>query len=980
MAFGIFLLGVASLGNPTMAIAAVFTVNSSADLNDASLGDGLCQTINPGECTLRAALEEANSYFEADQIQFAAGNFYITPNVPLPPVQQTLQIQASLGAGNVPRVVLDGIHSSGHGLSLYASDCLVSGLSILRFTTGLLLLGNHQTLLHNFIGTNPEGHGGLGNTIGISTTSSDHQIGAPAQGNTIVNNTQHGIYLSGNLAHHNSIQGNFIGVLADGLTTRPNGGAGIRLNHSHHNQIGGTSAGNVIAANGGAGIQISGALALANQIQGNLIGTNSSGVEGLGNGGHGIAVFGSSYSKIGGEQLGEGNIISGNQGSGISLESNASQTLISGNHIGTNPAGTEALPNQDNGVIIDNSSGNRIGDLVAGAGNLISGNGASGVLLVGSASSNNEIAGNFIGLNENGDAALPNQDNGIHLLKDDFAEPSGPSGNFIGGLSIEARNIISGNAHSGIRLEGEGTSLNEIQGNYIGTNPQGSAAIANEAHGIHITSGTDLPPEENKPGPPYNNLIGGREELTPEEGCAGACNLISGNQQNGVLIDGSGVTGNKIEGNFIGTDVTGQLALPNQENGIRIAGASSNTVGGLADNGSKTNRAANLISGNQAAGISVFGVLGKFNKIFGNRIGTDRTGTQAIGNQVGISLEFNSNTSIGDSIPLTNNLISGNLASGILLQESHNNQILNNRIGLQADGLSPLGNGSHGIHVRQLSNGNTIGDFFPEAGNHIAYNQGHGIYFQGLKNNRVQANSIHDNQALGIEHSMEEEGSEAPPSPQLVSVIPKNFELILEGVVTGPPQEELVLQFYANELCDPSGYGEGQYYLSNITVLTDLQGQASFSATVPRAGGELITMTATDASRNTSPFSACRLIGTGPGADLDEDGLLNTEDNCPETPNPDQLDQDQDGVGNLCDVCDGDDDRRDLNFDGVPDCLMIFVQGASSGCQILKPLIPSKRQYNASDIFWALGFLSLLGTFFAARQQLFLRKLLKTKD
>ena len=109
--------------------------------------------------------------------------------------------------------------------------------------------------------------------------------------------------------------------------------------------------------------------------------------------------------------------------------------------------------------------------------------------------------------------------------------------------------------------------------------------------------------------------------MTPQ-----ARNVVSGNDTNGVRIDGPGTTGNLILGNFVGTDATGTAAVPNTRDGVRIDESSNNVVGGTEPG------AGNLISGNRACGLWLTGTGTTESLVQGNFIGTDVTGTLALGN------------------------------------------------------------------------------------------------------------------------------------------------------------------------------------------------------------------------------------------------------------------------------------------------------------------------------------------------------------
>ncbi len=198
------------------------------------------------------------------------------------------------------------------------------------------------------------------------------------------------------------------------------------------------------------------------------------------------------------------------------------------------------------------------------------------------------IAGNFIGLDASGTGEY-NIHAGI------FIDNSGP--NTIGGTSLADRNIISSNYYVGVDLDGVGSSGNAIDGNFIGTDASGTAPASGYGYGsgIALFDGAS------------GNLIGGTS--------LGAGNVISGNPGNGVLIAESipASTGNLIQGNLIGTDATGKLALGNRQSGVEIDSSSENTVGGTVAG------AGNVVADNLGSGIvSAYGSID--NRLNANRI------------------------------------------------------------------------------------------------------------------------------------------------------------------------------------------------------------------------------------------------------------------------------------------------------------------------------------------------------------------------
>ena len=430
-----------------------------------------------------------------------------------------------------------------------------------------------------------------------------------------------------------------------------------------------------------------------NTISGDYIGIDASGTKAAGNGGSGVKVNSSSSGNIiGGTTAAARNVISSNgwanpySGRGVWLDGTSNNT-IEGNYFGTNAAGTAAVSNYGDDICLVGAANNTIGGTAAGAGNLISGSGRVGIWMNASSTTNNTIQGNLIGTDVTGTKALGNQITGIML--------AGAVGNLIGGPTAAARNVIAANVQAGILLQ-PGSSNNVIQGNFIGTNSAGTAALGNVGSGIEVDSGAN------------NNTISG--------------NLISGNKLSG--IDLIGTSGDVITGNMIGTDVTGTKRLGNGQNGITVE-LGSNTI---------TIAGANLISGNNWDGILVNGISSTGTgtvKIQGNEIGTSLDGTKAVlngGN--GVQVMWNATkVVIGGTAPGASNLISGNARDGVHIFKATDNVVLGNRIGTDITGKLALGNQYNGVYLGSANN--TVGGTTAGAGNVIAANGTNGIWVNG---------------------------------------------------------------------------------------------------------------------------------------------------------------------------------------------------------------------------------------------------------
>lgn len=641
---------------------------------------------------------------------------------------------------------------------------------------------------------------------------------------------------------NNVVEGCYIGTDVSGLIDQGNSGVGISAS-GLQNRIGGTTAAarNVISGNNSLGVAISGA---GSVVQGNYIGINSSGTAAVGNSSSGVFVTVGSVT-VGGAVPGAGNVISGNGSHGIENLTGPFNTF-QGNYIGTNASGTSAVPNLVNGIVLG-TPGNLIGGSTPGAGNLISGNATHGLVMSGSSASNNSVQGNQIGTDATGTAAISNGGYGILL--------GGSPGTTIGGTTPDARNIISGNAIAGISVDADNTV---IYGNYIGTDSSGTVALPNST-GVILLSGS-------------NTTIGGT--------LAGAGNLISANAGAGVQAAVS--TNARILGNLIGTDGTGTLSLGNGADGILCNSGSSGTI-----IGGSTPAARNIISGNGfastiAAGVRFFGNT----TVLGNYIGTDITGTLAVPNFGSGVMMLSPSATIGGNVAGAGNLISGNLGHGIVLGSSGSATVLRNLIGTQADGVSPLGNAIHGILMNGAATGNIVGNSLPANANTIAYNAGNGVMIAlaAASGNQVINNSIFSNVGLGIDIANDgvtpNDAADIDGGPNgrqnfpvITHAAPGSVgQTLVAGTFNSTSGADFTLHFYRSSVVDASGYGEGRTPFASFPVTTDSNGNRAFVFEFPVAlgVGEYVTMTATSPTFGTSEFSQSVAVSEMPSIAVDD--------------------------------------------------------------------------------------------------------------
>jgi CSLREA domain-containing protein len=521
--------------------------------------------------------------------------------------------------------------------------------------------------------------------------------------------------------------------------------------------------------------------------------------------------------------------------------------------VGTNAAGTAAAPNAV-GIGIVGGGSNNIGGNVAGTRNLISGNAGDGVFLTNGVS-NNAVYGNYIGVDVSGALDLGNGNSGVAF--------SNASNNTVGLPNPASRNVIAGNNNTGIVFN-NGSNNNSVVANYIGLNAAGTAAVPNSVAGVFINNGA-------------GNIIG--------DSSAPARNIISGNASQGVLIFGPS-SGNFVRGNTIGLDPAGAVAIPNQGPGVRLAsGATLNVIGGSVD------AARNVISGNEIEGVLIHEAGTDNNTVERNTIGVAADGVTARPNgTLGVALAAAAGNQVLD------NVISGNLSGGVAISSAgaDNNVLQGNKIGVGADGVTPVGNGvtpvegggGPGVSIYQ-GDGNQVGGLAAGDGNIVAYNGGNGLQVQEGVGNRLRGNSIYSNGALGIDLDADGVTPNDPLDPDTGGNLLQNYPTLtsasvgggvsVAGAINTTPSTAIKIDVYGNATCDSSGNGEGATHLGEIAITTNGSGDGPFAATFPVSpGGFWLTATATDPAGNTSEFGPCRALGCY--LDFNSNGRVDVQD------------------------------------------------------------------------------------------------------
>ncbi|HEX6639766.1 MAG TPA: hypothetical protein VF215_01570, partial [Thermoanaerobaculia bacterium] len=393
--------GLSALFNVT-ATPSTLTVTNLGDSGPGSLRDAIT-TLNGGGCSAPCTIE-----FDVN----GTGNIVLAS--PLPAIMNPVTIDGYSGIGSQPNttsfgqpvdsvitVSLDGNNAVAFGLIVQAANTTIKGIGFRRFNVAgsgeAIKIDNVPgcTIAGNYIGTDNTGSVAQPNFYGIVLNGAGatlNTIGGdnPADRNLITANASWGINVTGG-ATLNEIAGNYIGLRNDGISTLANGNGGILIcSVCNDNSIGSAIVGNAISGHDpGAGIQIDGVMT---DVIGNRIGTSANGGSALPNA-TGIVLNGDD-NYVGGIGPGDRNLISGNSGDGIVINSNDNE--ISKNWIGTNFSGTVALANGSHGILVTGTAANN--EIGLPLGNRIAFNTQEGIQLsttgVGNIIRTNEIYSN----------------------------------------------------------------------------------------------------------------------------------------------------------------------------------------------------------------------------------------------------------------------------------------------------------------------------------------------------------------------------------------------------------------------------------------------------------------------------------------------------------------------------------------------------------------------------------------------------------
>ncbi len=725
-------------------------------------------------------------------------------------------------------IVIDGqgIGSTGNTIGGTSSDKsnVISGN---RVGISLLNRADGNVIVGNFVGTDASGVVPLSNETGIEILFSGSNVVGGTLPNVISGNLGTGLLIGGVSAIDNLVAGNRIGTNTAGNAPLPND-VGVLINDAPQNCIGGilpsgtasgsictatsgSVVGNVVSGNKRFGIQIANSNAHDNVVQANLIGTDLSGMisdpdgvgesgDELGNGFAGVSIqAGAGNNTIGGSQPSRRNVISGNQGDGILVigvdGSLSENNVISGNYIGVDATGTTGLGNGGRGIHIDGfAAGNTIGGDLGGDRNIISGNGADGVIIFSDTARDNTIKGNYIGTDQAGTVAVPNSGNGVYLWRS--------AGNLVGEVvdTSTVGNLISGNRGAGVRIEDPSATENTLVGNLIGTDATGTSALRNEGPGVSVV---------NAP----RNIIGGSflgNPLAPTF----PGNVISGNQTAGIRIEGSQSQTNFVGANLVGTDHSGTKRLGNFGPGVHVVGAPGTRIGQ-----SITGEPA--LTGNTLAG-NVDGVRVEQPGAAGTIIAANKIGTAYDGRLSGTAA------------------LLGNVLSGVALRDVSDTLI---------GGVAFDGNGG----AVQLD-GNLIAENLRGVrieGTTARFNT---VQRNSIYGNRRQAIDLGDDGATPNDPLDADSGPNTLLNKPVIERLSQDLKLTI--AYDGEPNKEVTLDIYRSDSDGGDDAGQAQEWLRQVTLTTDSTGKAEIAVPVDfDSDRPFLTATATDVAGNTSEIS-----------------------------------------------------------------------------------------------------------------------------
>lgn len=679
------------------------TVDSIADGDDDDINDAICAD-SFGNCTLRAALQEANNTVGTQTIEFNIAPF--DSNV------KTIQPATNLPAIEDP-VIIDGYTQDTATPNSAVAPAAFNGTLLIEIDGSLNTDINQWGMLFN------------GDTGGGA--------GSVMRGLVINRFDGNGVMIG---ADDITVAGNYIGTSADGLTDLGNSGAGVNNgNTSHKNAlIGGISAAdrNIISGNEDAGSYPQDGWI----IRGNYIGVDSTGLGALGNStigaSGGLSIDNCDGVIVGGSESGAVNVISANLSHGVAPD-DADDLIIQGNLIGVGRNGTTVLGNGGAGIVLTNSLNAQIGGYNSGEANVVSNNGADGIYL-GSINTGVIVQGNTV---EN------NDQDGISVA---FG-----SGIIIGGTQTNAGNSVNNSTNNGINIFSAATDVT-VQGNDLANNTQNNVNV-NNVTGI-VIGGTQTNAGNNvtNAGQDGINISNASTNVTVQG------NTIDNSVGDGVQVDGSSAVIGGYQagaGNDISLSGSEGILISNSSTSVTAQG---NTVSGSTSDNVEINASSAItIGGTQAGADNILESAGSI----GLHITSVSSNITAQGNSVDDSSLDGIYVNTSSNIIIQSSNVTLSAQNGISIDNSSLVQLLGNDISTSTDhgisiadsdgtvisgGASYLNGDTSADHGININNSDDVSINDVDS----SQNTGHGVNLSTINATTINGSLFSENGDLGI--------------------------------------------------------------------------------------------------------------------------------------------------------------------------------------------------------------------------------------
>jgi outer membrane protein assembly factor BamB len=790
---------------------------------------------------------------------------------------------AALKNGTGGILITGGAHANTIGGSASASQGNIISGNTPGYAVRITGPGaDNNAVQGNIIGLGLIGSPALPNNGGVQIFSGARGTvvgGTQDYGNVISGNYGTAVNLS--TAPDTVIRGNIIGLSRDGLQTRSNTEYGIAIYEGYNAVVGGAATErNIISANEKSGIYAISTSGMS--IRNNLIGVKQD-MTPAGNLQTGITFTATVTATTIGGAAGDANVIANNGGAGVEVTGSPAGLTIRANSIYEN-GGKGIVTGHDyslsidtvikNGSAYDATGASTCGactveifqadDTGAGVSADPAGSG-EGYDLLATVTTDAAGAWSATGLTPSANA---------NYISATITDSGGNTTEFAANKKLPRTEcpgfVVSSNADAGY------ATLRQCMAEANADNAPSDITFHTSMSGKTITLASGLPTLTDN-ATTIRNTSGGQVTVSGGGNPWYCFSILSSNNEirgltivkcgdmtagHGIGISGSTATNNLIAGNYIGTNSSGAAGLGNRTGILITSSAYANTIGGT------TAADRNVVSGN-TVGVNLHTTTSN-NMVIGNYIGTNPLGTGKVANFVGVVISSGSNlNTVGGTDSSRRNLVSGN-SIGILIQGagSDANKIYGNYIGSDKNGdkVSNLQNGT-GVKIETSAKNNAVGGAFTGQPNRIVFNDSHGVLIKdsGTTGNTVSRNVTFDNAGKGI--ALESGGNASRAAPSIVTITALGAGAYDISGTTAPACAGCTVElFRVDDTASSVGQDAtlaGEAYAFVATATTTAAGAWSFT-NLTITGGRYVTATVTDTNGNTSEFALNKRLNASP--------------------------------------------------------------------------------------------------------------------